>query len=322
MPLTAEYLKQVELTLAKGNATEHTYRAALKSFVESFKSGVVATNEPKRVECGAPDFVITKGETPLGHIEAKDVGTPLSREEKSEQMARYLEGLGNLLLTDYLEFRWYVDGKHRMTARLATKTRTGKLRVEADGVERVEELLSAFLEAQAATVGSAKELAVRMARIARLIRANIQRALSAEDLNDEKPDPLHDQLASFREVLLHDLNEEQFADMYAQTICYGLFAARCNARNTASFTRDSAARLVPKTNPFLQKTFYQMVGPDLSPHVAWAVITRLSLSSPTSSGALTTYLKTTSNSPVASPTRAKSACQSRKTTARPRHTAF
>ena len=270
MPLTSEYLRQIEQALAAGNATEHTHRPALKAFVESLRGGIVATNEPKRVQYGAPDFVVTRGETPLGYIEAKDVGTPLEREEKGEQMARYLE-LGNVVLTDYLEFRWYVNRERRDVARLASKTKAGKLRLEKDGAERVEELLSAFLEAQAATVGSPKELAVRMARIARLIRGNIRRALAAEDLTDEKPDPLHDQLASFREVLLHDLTEEQFADMYAQTICYGLFAARCNARGTASFTRDSAARLVPKTNPFLQKTFYQMVGPDLSPHVAWAV---------------------------------------------------
>ena len=120
-----------------------------------------------------------------------------------------------------------------MTARLATRTKSGKLRVEADGAERVEELLAAFLAERAATVGSAKELAIRMAGIARLIRGNIRDALGAEDLTDEKPDPLHDQLVSFRKVLLPALTEEEFADMHAQTICYGLFAARCNARKSA-----------------------------------------------------------------------------------------
>ena len=155
MPLTSEYLKQIEQALAAGNATEHTHRPALKSFVESLRSGIVATNEPKREQYGAPDFAVMRGETPLGYIEAKDVGTPLDREEKKEQIVRYLGGLGNLVLTDYLEFRWYVDGKHRMTARLAMKTRAGKLRLEPDGAEHVEELLSAFLEAQAATVGAA-----------------------------------------------------------------------------------------------------------------------------------------------------------------------
>ncbi len=271
MPHASTYLKAIEKALTAGNATEHTHRAALQRFIEQLANGITATNEPKRVKFGAPDFIVTRKETPLGYVEAKDVGVSLDREEKSEQMKRYLEGSGNLVLTDYLEFRWYVGTARRMTARLATRTKSGKLRVEADGAERVEELLTAFLNERAATVRNAKELAVRMAGIARLIRGNIRDALAAEDLTDEKPDPLHDQLLSFRKVLLPTLTEEEFADMYAQTICYGLFAARCNARSSAEFTRDSAARLVPKTNPFLQKTFYQMVGPDLSPHVSWAV---------------------------------------------------
>ncbi len=105
MPRTSEYLKQLESALAQGNATEHTHRPALKSFIESLATGITATNEPKRVRCGAPDFIVTRGETPLGYIEAKDVGAPLDREEKGEQIKRYLEGLGNLVLTDYLEFR-------------------------------------------------------------------------------------------------------------------------------------------------------------------------------------------------------------------------
>src|SRR5687767_9456701 len=108
-----DYLKAVSKLRAAGNATEHSYRPALKTLVESLANGVTATNEPKRVKCGAPDFIVTKGSVPLGYIEAKDVGQVLDVHEKSEQMLRYLPGLSNLVLTDYLEFRWYVDGKYR-----------------------------------------------------------------------------------------------------------------------------------------------------------------------------------------------------------------
>ena len=88
--------------------------------MESLTTGIVATNEPRRVKCGAPDYIVTKGHTPLGYIEAKDIGKPLAEVERSEQLKRYLESLGNLVLTDYLEFRWYVAGQHRLTARLAS----------------------------------------------------------------------------------------------------------------------------------------------------------------------------------------------------------
>lgn len=267
----SEYLKLIGDALTMGNATEHTHRPALKSLIESLADGITATNEPKRIKCGAPDLIVTRGETPLGYIEAKDVGAPLDRVEKSEQMKRYLESLGNLILTDYLEFRWYVQGKPRLIARLAQDGTRGKLRMEKDGEAVVAELLTAFLNAKVPTVSSPKELAERMAGVARLIRDTIRRALDDEDLTDDRPDPLHDQLKGFREVLLHDLTEEQFADMYAQTICYGLFAARCNARGGAAFTREQAAYKLPKTNPFLRKMFTHIAGPDLDERIAWAV---------------------------------------------------
>lgn len=83
------YLKALSAALAKGNATEHTHRPALKTLIESFGKGLTATNEPKRVACGAPDYIITKGEVPLGYIEAKDIGEPLDKVEKTDQLVRY-----------------------------------------------------------------------------------------------------------------------------------------------------------------------------------------------------------------------------------------
>ena len=268
--MITDYLSNITKAYNAGNATEHTHRPALKDLIESLATSIVATNEPRRVKCGAPDYIITKGQTPLGYIEAKDIGKPLAEVEKSEQLKRYLESLGNLVLTDYLEFRWYVAGQHRLTARLASII-NGKIKLDAGGELQVRELLQAFLTAKASTVNSPKELAVRMAALARLIRDTIQRAFNEEDLTDDEPDPLHDQLEGFRKVLLHDLTPDQFADMYAQTICYGLFAARCNADPAQPFTRQSAGYALPKTNPFLRKMFNYIAGTDLDERIVWAV---------------------------------------------------
>ena len=163
-PLTA-YKNALEREL-KGS-TEHTFRPALKALLEALAPGTTATNEPKRVKCGAPDFVVTRGQTPLGYVEAKDIGKSLDEEEKSEQLTRYRESLGNLILTDYLEFRWYVQGEHRLTARLAKEGPGDKLRLEKEGAEKVGELLNAFFAAKVPTVGTPKDLAGRMAALAR-----------------------------------------------------------------------------------------------------------------------------------------------------------
>lgn len=263
----SDYLKKIGKALGAGNATEHTHRPALKALIESLDLGITATNEPKRVACGAPDFIVTRGQTPLGYIEAKDVGKSLDEIEDGDQMRRYLESLNNLILTDYLEFRWYVSGEYRLTARLATVGPKGSIRTEPNGAEQVAKLLTAFLVAKVPTVGTPKELAARMAALARLTREIISRAFTEED----KSESLHQQMEGFRKVLLHDLTEEQFADMYAQTICYGLFAARCNAKGDEPFSRQHAAYDLPKTNPFLRKMFGHIAGPDLDERIVWAV---------------------------------------------------
>lgn len=264
------YLGKIQKSLAAGNSTEHTHRPALQELLASLAHDVVGrhvtvVNEPKRIACGAPDLIISAGEIPLGYVEAKDVGESLSQVEQTQQLARYFDGLSNVVLTDYLEFRWYVEGEHRLTATLAKPDGKG-LKKRETGREDVTNLLTAFLQSNTPTVKGPEELAGRMAGVGRLIRDSIARALSSE----KDTGSLHEQMAGFREVLLHDLTEPQFADMYAQTLCYGLFAARCNTVELP-FTRQHAAYDLPKTNPFLRKMFSQVAGPELDERIVWAV---------------------------------------------------
>ena len=267
LELLAQYICSIEKELIAGNATEHTHRSVLKSLIEETLPGSVATNEPRRIECGAPDFVIGEGSATIGYVEAKDVGKSLDDVEKSEQLQRYLGSLTNLILTDYLEFRWYVDGECRLKARLGTRARDGKIRRNKGGAEAVAELLGGFLSHRAERVGTPKELAQRMARQAHLIRNLIINALEKEPEGGS----LHTQLAAFRDNLIPDLSVEYFADMYAQTIAYGLFAARCAHPEEKNFTRQNAAYLLPKTNPFLRKLFGAIAGPELDDRIAWLV---------------------------------------------------
>ena len=263
----SRYLREVEGLLVGGQATEHTYRPALKALLESFAHGIAATNEPRRVRCGSPDFVITRAQTPLGYVEAKDVGVNLDDAERTEQLRRYLDGLGNFILTDYLEFRWYEGGESRMAARLARVATKGNLRKEPDGPEQLAKLMDHFFSSAMPCLGGPKDLAGRMAALARLLRDVIRGAFDDED----KGGALHGQMEGFRKVLLHDLEVNQFADMYAQTISYGLFAARCNHRGPEPFARERAAFELPETNPFLAEMFAHIAGPRLDRRLTWIV---------------------------------------------------
>jgi len=261
------YFKNVEVNLASGYASEGSHYPTLKALLESLGDEVVVTSLPHRIECGAPDFIITKGSATIGYVEAKDIGKSLDEAEKSEQLQRYLGSLTNLILTDYLEFRWYVDGECRLKARLGEPARDGKIRRDKAGAQGVAELLGGFLSHRAERVGTPKELAERMAHQAHMIRNLIVAAFEKE----LEGGSLHTQLVAFRDNLIPDLSVEQFADMYAQTLAYGLFAARCTSKNGASFTRLDAALNLPRTNPFLRKLFQYIAGYDLDDRIAWLV---------------------------------------------------
>ncbi|WP_095045676.1 type ISP restriction/modification enzyme [Candidatus Promineifilum breve] len=256
------YLKQVEDALRAGNATEHTFRPALKTLLEALASGVTATNEPKRIACGAPDFVIDRGGFTVGYVEAKDVGKPLGEVERGEQLKRYRRALGNLLLTDQLEFRWYVDGQWRETVTVG-RWEGGKLTPQKGGPEALAALIGLFMAHRPEDITTPRELAERMARLTHIIRDVIIEAFQTDNASGL----LRGWRDAFARVLIADLNlpekTPEFADMFAQTLAYGLFTARVMDTTPKTFTRQEAQSLIPNTNPFLRDFFYQISGPQL-----------------------------------------------------------
>jgi len=266
------YLNELQTAISAGNATEHTHRPALKNLLCAILPDYRITNEPRRIACGSPDFEVAKDDVPVGHIEAKDIGIDLDKVQQSEQLERYLSSLNNLLLTDYVEFRWFVEREYRpeMTVRLAERDKKGNLKPIPESFARLETLLQTFVNTQIVTLRSPEELADKMAHIARLINGVMLDAYKQEE-KEGKDGKLHAQLNSFRTVLIDTLKVEEFTSMVAQTICYGLFAAKCSADLSQPFNRLTASHFVPKTNPFLRNLFNQIAGIELDERLVWMV---------------------------------------------------
>lgn len=91
-------------------------------------------------------------------------------------------------------------------------------------------------------------LAERMAKVAKDIKDRILEAMRVETANGF----IHLLFDKVQRMLVHDLDESDFADMYAQTIVYGLFSARCLDKTPDTFSIDEAIELIPNTNPFLK----------------------------------------------------------------------
>ncbi len=256
------YRASLERELRAGKTTEHTFRPALKVLIEALAPGIAAQNEPGRAKYGAPDYRIytSAGATPLtiGYVEAKDIGENLGEIEGSSQLLRYRDAVENLILTDYLEFRWYLQGERRDVARLARLV-GGRLVPEQGGDAAVVDLLRAFLARTPEPVRKPRDLAEGLAQPARMIRAVITDTFRA---NGASP-LLKELLDNFRKALVPNLTHDELADMLAQTLAYGLFAARVNHVGIAPFSRRDARYEVPASNPFLRSLFDRITGPDL-----------------------------------------------------------
>jgi predicted helicase len=109
-----------------------------------------------------------------------------------------------------------------------------------------------------------------MASRARLLANVIAIALESDEQNAANS-TLRAQMDSFKQWLIHDITPQSFSDIYAQTIAYGLFAARYHDPTLPTFSRIEAATLIPPGNPFLRSLFQYIAGFDLDTRIAWIV---------------------------------------------------
>lgn len=269
-----EYISIVNQKYRAGNATEHSYRGTLEQLMQTLLPNLRIVNEPKRVECGAPDYIASRKDgMPVFYIEAKDIGDNdldgRNPHGHKEQFDRYKQALDYIIFTDYLDFHLYEHGEFVDSVRIA-EVKGDKI-VEINDVEDKFIAIIQHLENSAIQrITSAPRLAKLMAGKARLLANIIETAMNDESRSYEN-DNLQGQYKAFKDVLIHDLKKGDFADIYAQTIAYGMFAARLHDDTPENFSREEAARLIPKTNPFLRQIFNNLAGNDLDERITWVV---------------------------------------------------
>lgn len=268
-----DYISSINKRYKSGNATEHTFRGDWQQLIESLVPGIKAINEPRRQSCGAPDYILMKGDIPVGFMEEKDIGDKdLEGRKKTgnkEQFDRYKLSLSNLIFTDYIDFHLYKDGEFITKTALAERTDKG-INPLPENFESFKNLIKEFCSFTGQTIKNPKKLAAMMAGKARLLSDVIKKALMSDKYKQEDS-TLKDQLEAFKKILIHDIAPGSFADIYAQTIVYGMFAARLNDPTTETFSRQEAAELIPKSNPFLRKLFGYIAGPEIDDRIKWIV---------------------------------------------------
>ncbi len=268
-----EYIAKINEQYQIDGAREHAYRPALQELFSSLLPNLTVTNEPARIACGAPDFIFIdkKAKLPIAFAETKDIddGDLDGRRQNKEQFNRYKNSLDTIIFTDYLDFHLYEHERLIKNVRIA-EIKKDKIVLIEDNLREFNAIISHIGTAKTQKITSSTKLAEQMAAKAKLLAETIKKAFS-DDNKKYDNSQLRGQYEAFKKVLIHDLTSDAFADIYAQTIAYGMFAARLHDTTPEDFSREEAAKLIPKSNPFLRQIFQNIAGYDLDERIVWIV---------------------------------------------------
>jgi hypothetical protein len=207
MTIIRDFIAKVQATHKTGSATEHSYRSAFEALFAALGEGVMALNEPKRVKCGAPDFIVSQGEIVVGHVEAKDlhIGLRGMKDANKAQQDRYRAALPNLIYSNGLDWDFYRDGE--LVASVTIADLLMGVQPRPDQYATLENLLRDFIAQRPQTITSPKELAERMAGKASLIKDVLGNTLREDkDLQTELAAQFH----AFKENLIHDITPDDY----------------------------------------------------------------------------------------------------------------
>ncbi len=252
-----EFINNVKSTFEGGIATEHTYRPVLKILCDTIGAGdVYAVNEPKRIACGSPDLALMHEDIAIGYLEAKDIDININRlnDANKNQFERYTNDLDNLIYTNCLDWNFYRNGEQEHGVSIA-EIQDGRIILKPDSFIELAKLLKRFLERPPQTITTPQELTEYMAKRTKMICYSIEKSM----LGGDPLESLINQHTLIDEMLVKDISIEEFANMYAQTITYGLFVAKLQSESNNNpaeiFVRQNIPNLLPTTYPFLSKLF-------------------------------------------------------------------
>ncbi len=256
-----DYLSEIAKYFEDENSSEHSYRTSFQNYLATIfpeTEGYFIQQDQRAINGNKPDYIVLKNKVPLLYIEVKKVGEDLNKIENSNQADRYF-GYTNLIISDYVEFRFFRNGqRYDDTISLGdVQVKARAVSLKPENAERLVRTMQDFIESQKEPIKSGKHLAKIMGGKAQRIRDNVIAFLQTESTDK---DELIRMRKFIKEHLIENFTDEDFADMYAQTLVYGLFAARYNDESLVSFSRQEARDLVPATNPFLKSFFDHISG--------------------------------------------------------------
>ncbi len=268
-----KYVEKIKSIYNSGDAREESFYGAVETLLSDFadsinKKKIHITTLPKKTEAGNPDFRIWDGKVHIvGYIEAKKLDENLDRIEGTEQLKRYLSTFSNLILTNYSEFRLYRNGQliDKVEIFRPYIIKDLKRKPPLENEKEFKALLEKFFSFSTPKVSTAKTLAMELAKKTRFLRDNIIKQL----LFEKEDNNIKGFYQAFEKYLIAGLTKEGFADLYSQTLTYGLFAARTRAEG--EFTRKNAYEYIPHTIGILREVFKFISLDEIPQELEWII---------------------------------------------------
>ena len=270
-----DYYKSVCEAYRLGNV-ESSYNAPIITLFERFGCAARDLSGERKGQTGENiDIKLWHSEEeisetePFAGIEVKKVGGIDKR--ALSQIKTEADRYGNAILTDNLEWRFWRAGDSEMyTGLKLIELDNGNLVLKEENIELFISLVEDFLLRDPTQIRSSSKLAEYMAMHARTIRSIITGILKDDGtgqplVNDtQKKLPMFPELFGLYSRIKSDLrplmNTREFADMYAQTIVYGLFIGRYNDTTPDSFDRYEAIRFLQEESELLKHFFMHIAG--------------------------------------------------------------
>jgi len=269
-----KYFKEVKKHYDRGDYTEGTFRTPFENFMMSLSPGIKLVQEPRRVRgLGAPDFKAFNHNRKVGFIETKDLDKNLDVIFETEQIKKYVESINNLILTNYTRFILIRNGEKIFDFNLFSMSdlKNPRFRLSDEKIEQFKEMANEFFLYKMPTISSAEELASELSRKAKLLKDFAKQQLE-EDLetvrNNEYPSSIYDFYVVLND-LIKDIETEDCADAYAQTITYGLFLAAKNCKS--KLERRSAASYIPRNIGIIKRIFLNISGDTFPSNISWII---------------------------------------------------
>jgi hypothetical protein len=266
------YFKEVQNHYKTLDTTEFTYRTPFENFIKTLHQDCHPHQGSKTEKnIGAPDFKIFKLNQKIGYVETKDLDENLDKTLRTDQLIKYIIGINNLILTNYLRFIYIRKGEKIFDLSLFTRSDLDnpKYRLSEVKIDEFNKMFDAFFNYKSQSILTSEVLATELSKRAILIRDVANEQLQEDIIkarNEENYSSIFDFYQGLQE-LIHDISISDAVDAYAQTIIYGLFLAKTKRKEGLS--REMVERCLPKNIPVIRRVFKDISGTSLPPHLTW-----------------------------------------------------